>query len=272
MVAAAKGLKIGLVGAGNVATHLAQALAQAGHEITFIFSRQLKNALALSQRLSAALATDSLNCLPPTDIFIICISDDAIATMAQALAEKSPSTCCLHTAGSVPLSTISSHFRSAGVLYPLQTFSKNREVDFSNVPLFIEATDEDTLQQVEAIAKGLSDCIKVLDSKKRKSLHLAAVFACNFTNHCYALAEDLLRKEALDFEVLLPLIDETCEKVHHLSPREAQTGPASRWNKAVMQEHEAMLVDEMEKLLLYQTASRSIRQLSQQPQQEVDSQ
>ena len=150
----------------------------------------------------------------------------------------------LHTAGSLPLDVFASHAEDCGILYPLQTFSKERPVDFRRIPCFLEASTPGALEKLQALAATLSDKIYFMDSDQRRYLHVAAVFACNFTNHLYALAGQILRPAGIPFEALLPLIDETAAKVHQLSPVRAQTGPACRYDGEVMQAH-LRLLDEL---------------------------
>ena len=145
-----------------------------------------------------------------------------------------------------------------GVLYPLQTFSKQRKVSFDEIPFFVEANQREDVDLLKSIASALSDQIYEVTPEQRKSLHLAAVFACNFTNHMYALAAGLLEKYGLPFDVLLPLIDETAGKVHELSPLIAQTGPAVRYDRNVINNHLNMLADEPAIQEIYRIVSENI--------------
>lgn len=147
-------------------------------------------------------------------------------------------------------------------LYPLQTFSKQRNVSFKEIPICIESNSEEDMLFLKGIASALSEKVYEVSSEQRKSLHLAAVFTCNFTNHMYALAAELLKKYQLSFDVLLPLIDETARKMHELKPIVAQTGPAVRYDKNVIDEHVRMLADEPEIQVLYSLLSESIHRLA----------
>ncbi|MBQ1890223.1 MAG: DUF2520 domain-containing protein, partial [Selenomonas sp.] len=144
-----------------------------------------------------------------------------------------------------------------GVLYPMQTFSKNKRVDFKPIPCFIEASDEATLATIRTLAASVSEHVVPATSAQRKKLHLAAVLACNFANHCYRLAEKVLEEEQMDFKLFLPLIDETARKVAHLSPKQAQTGLMMRWDTGVMQMQMALLKDERTRQI-YQLMAESI--------------
>jgi predicted short-subunit dehydrogenase-like oxidoreductase (DUF2520 family) len=165
----------------------------------------------------------------------------------------------VHTAGSVPIDVFqNSRAKRYGVLYPLQTFSINRKISFDHIPLFIEANQAEDEQLLEKIALSLSDKVIRLSSEKRKHLHLAAVFACNFTNHLYASAAKILEEQNLPWEVLLPLIEETAAKVKALHPKEAQTGPAVRYDTNIINKHLEMLKNDPDKQELYRLLSQSI--------------
>ncbi len=168
----------------------------------------------------------------------------------------------LHTAGSVPMDIFRGYARRYGVLYPLQTFSKKRPVDFRNVPCFIEADSAQSEQRLRTLAEKISSDVRLLSSEKRRYLHLAAVFACNFTNHMYVLADRILSEQGIDPAVLLPLIDETATKIHTLSPADAQTGPAVRYDCNVIEQQSAMLTDPVVREL-YELISKNIHLLSQ---------
>lgn len=154
------------------------------------------------------------------------------------------------------------HAHRYGVLYPMQTFSKDCPVDFKEIPVFVEASAPDVLAQTEQLARSVSDRVEEMSTERRRRLHLAAVFACNFVNHCYALAADVLGRDGIPFDVMWPLIDETARKVHRLSPVEAQTGPAVRYDRNVMDRQCAMLDGEPERKALYEMMSRSIHALA----------
>ena len=162
----------------------------------------------------------------------------------------------------MPLSVLQGYARHYGVFYPMQSFSKERQVDFSLIPLFLESSDEETDKLSHQLAQSISQRIFVLSSEDRRHLHLAAVFACNFANHCYALSAKVLEKHGLPFNVMLPLIDETAEKVHKLHPKEAQTGPAIRWDKNVLAAQKALLAEEPEMQQIYELMSKSIHKLA----------
>ena len=168
----------------------------------------------------------------------------------------------IHTAGSMPMSVFEGYAGRFGVLYPLQTCSKGRNVNFEVIPFFIEANTEKDADYLKNITSALSENVRFMSSEKRRSLHLAAVFACNFTNHIYTLSYKLLENESIPAEVLLPLIDETVAKIHSMSPAAAQTGPAIRYDENVINKHLAML-DDPDMKAIYQLLSQSIHKEAQ---------
>ena len=183
--------------------------------------------------------TTSLNKLPhDADIYISMLKDDALMQLAPEIVALNRKALFVHTAGSLPLSLWKdAGAEKYGVLYPMQTFSKGKRGDIQNVPLFVEGSSEQVLQEIMHMAKSLSQKVKELDSESRKRLHIAAVFACNFTNRMYAISNVLLEESGVDFKVMLPLIEETAEKVATLPPSQAQTGPAIRGDVRVMDSH-----------------------------------
>lgn len=251
-------MKIALIGAGNVATCLGPRLKEAGHEITAVYSRTVESARALADRLGATYTTD-LKQVPASDAAIVMLKDDALKELAPVIAVSLNDTLLLHTAGSVPMDI----WRSAGaseygVLYPMQTFSKTSVIDWSQVPLFIEGSSAPVLESIKELALTISPDVTVLSSEGRKKLHLAAVFTCNFSNHMYAIAEQLLAAEGVPFRVMLPLVRETARKVETMSPQDAQTGPAIRGDRKVIDEHLALLKDNPEYAELYRLISTDI--------------
>lgn len=223
---------ISFVGAGNLATHLAQALKEQGHQIAGVWSRTEPSARALACLLQCSWTTD-ITCLETNvDIVFFCVKDSCLEELAGKV---NTSALCIHTAGSMPLGVLPQRHR--GVLYPMQTFSKQRQVDFKQIPIFLEAEGEQEKRVLWQLAGSLSSNVSFLTSQQRRTLHLAAVFACNFTNRCFDIAAELLEAQGLSFQNMLPLIDETVNKVHSLSPLQAQTGPAIRWDENVMQKH-----------------------------------
>ena len=197
--------KIVLIGAGNVAHHLAPALLRAGMNLCQIYSRTLESARELGRKTGITYTSDTFAVYPDGDIYIFCVSDDALLSVFKSL-RINEEALILHTSGSVPLDIFKPYRQNYGVLYPLQTFSKTRNLDFGEIPLCIEAPDKEVLKTIGQIADKLSSKVYEISSEKRKKLHLAAVLANNFTNHLYHMAGKLLEKEDLDFNLLRPLI------------------------------------------------------------------
>ena len=255
-------MEIVLVGAGRLATNLGKALKENGHHVKAVFSRTMASAEALAKQIGA-LPTDDLSCLPlQADAFIVAVKDAVLADVVSMLCKGREDQVFLHTAGSMPMSVFQGHAHRYGVFYPMQSFSKERQVDFSNIPVFIEGCDEQVTALARTLAESISQKVYELSTADRRHLHLAAVFACNFANHCYALSAKVLEKHGLPFDVMLPLIDETAQKAHAMHPVEAQTGPAIRWDENVMNAQKALLADEPEIQQIYDLMSKSIHKLA----------
>lgn len=251
--------KIVLIGAGNVAHHLAPALLRAGMNLCQIYSRTLESARELGRKTGINYTSDTFAVYPDGDIYIFCVSDDALLSVFKSL-RINEEALILHTSGSVPLDIFKPYRQNYGVLYPLQTFSKTRNLDFGEIPLCIEAPDKEVLKTIGQIADKLSSKVYEISSEKRKKLHLAAVLANNFTNHLYHMAGKLLEKEDLDFNLLRPLIFETAHKVMQMIPENAQTGPARRGDTNILNLHKSMLKDNRDIQTLYVLLSQSIQQ------------
>jgi len=250
-------MNVVLLGSGNVATHLALALKAIGENITQVFSPNLINAKTLAKKVGSEAINSFSEVERNADLYIISVKDDAIAEVAGNL--KGIDGLVVHTSGTTDLKVLSSTVKHAGVFYPLQTFSKSKDVDFKMIPLCLEATDDMQLEILKQLANRLSTKVYQLDGEKRKVLHLAAVFACNFTNHLYALANDLLTNRDLDFDIIRPLIAETADKVMVDLPRNVQTGPALRNDESTINKHLTMLADLPELQEIYITLSNSIK-------------
>lgn len=250
------------IGAGNLATNLAKALYWKGFRIVQIYSRTEESAQSLAQIVEAEYTTDLSAVTEDAQLYIVSLKDTALVELLPKLVAGKKNALWVHTAGSIPMTVWEGYAERFGVFYPMQTFSKQREVDFRGIPIFVESNSEEDTQFLKDIASALSEKVYEATSDQRKSLHLAAVFTCNFANHMYALAAELLKKYQLPFEVMLPLIDETARKVHELEPRAAQTGPAIRYDENVIDGHLQMLANELEMQELYRLISQSIHRLA----------
>lgn len=253
---------VALVGAGNLATNLAKALHRKGFRIVQVYSRTAESAQTLAQAVEAEYTTELQHITKEAQLYVVSLKDAAFAELLPRMVAGREHALWVHTAGSLPMTIWQGHVVRYGVLYPMQTFSKQREVDFRQIPVFVESNSVEDLQLLKEIASALSDRVREATSEQRKCLHLSAVFACNFTNHMYALAAELLKKYDLPFEAMLPLIDETARKVHELEPLAAQTGPAVRYDKNVIGEHLRMLAGEPTMQELYQAISENIHRLA----------
>lgn len=249
-------MNIVILGSGNIATHLGRAFKMAGQTISQVWSRDITKASVLADTL-AAEAIDSMIDLDRTaDLFIIAVNDEAIRKIALEL--KLSDQLLLHTSGSTGLSALEGASTKIGVFYPLQTFSKIKSIDFRNIPIIIEANVPEVLAIIRAIADRLSEKVIELNSDQRKTLHIGAVFACNFTNHLFGLAQELLEEKGLDYELLKPLIEETLNKIEINSPVSVQTGPAIREDQTTIQAHLELLKHNPDLSELYIKLSQSI--------------
>lgn len=246
-----------IIGAGAVATHMSAALQTAGMHPLGVYSRTLESAQALGQKLGCP-ATDRLDNLPRAGMLLLAVKDDALPDVIGRLSATQRASVVVHTAGGVSIDVFRGKAERFGVIYPLQTFSRQRQVDFSGVPCFIEASDRTTLGLIRGVAERLTRTVNELDSAHRAVVHVAGVFANNFANRCFAIAQELLATCRLAPELLLPIIDETAKKVHTMPARQAQTGPALRNDRLVMEKHEQLLTGRPDWLEIYRTVSRSI--------------
>jgi len=247
--------KIALVGAGSVAIHLGLALKHAGFKVENVINRSPERGKLLAKKLGAHYLADFSILINP-DLVIIAVSDDAIPLIAGQLVGCSYPV--VHTCGTVTKDVLKVASSDYGVFYPFQTFSVNNAVDFSKVPVCIDASNTAFFKRIEQLAQSLSGTVCQLDDQKRRILHLAGVFASNFSNYLYAIAEDLLLKNNIPFELLLPLIQETALKIQTMAPLEAQTGPAKRGDQSTIQKHFQLLQNEPDLLELYKTFTDNI--------------
>jgi predicted short-subunit dehydrogenase-like oxidoreductase (DUF2520 family) len=250
-------VKVIIIGSGNVAQHLIAAFQNSENtgdkiELVQVFSRK---ASALANVLDANLINTNLADLLEADLYIIAVSDDAISAVAAQLAFKNR--LVVHTSGSVGLDVLDDNNRR-GVFYPLQTFTKNKAVDFKIIPICLESENSTDFRLLEKVAKVISDKVFAINSEQRKALHVAAVFVNNFTNHLYSIGNEICQENQVPFDILKPLILETAQKIITIMPQDAQTGPAKRNDLKTIEAHQLFLSDENQ-TTIYKIITQSIQ-------------
>jgi predicted short-subunit dehydrogenase-like oxidoreductase (DUF2520 family) len=257
-------MKITLIGAGNLATHLGKALVATGHGIEQVFSQNLLRAHTLREALEANAATNSLQEINQNaDLYIVAVPDAAIGPVVETLAECGlGNKLIVHTSGATDIGVFkasNSLLLRYGVFYPLQTFTKTREISLSDVPIFVEANNGEDRQFLLGLANELSSQVFNLDSSDRAKLHLAAVFVNNFVNHLFSLGERIVEETGLPFEILRPLIQETVNKLADGAPEMMQTGPAIRRDTVTIERHLSLLAGHPALQQLYGQLTKSIQ-------------
>lgn len=256
-------LRVVLLGAGRVAQHLAPALAAAGHVVTGIWSRTPESAAAVAATVPGRRVLSNLQALPPADVYLLALPDAVVPTVL-ATAVFPAGALVAHTAGALPLAVLAERSGiRGGVFYPLQTFSPGREITWATVPLCLEATDATGLATLHQLAASLSQDVRTLTSGQRLQLHIAAVWASNFSNHLLGISHALLADAGLPWELLHPLIRETVAKALSQPPFTAQTGPAIRHDAGTLQRHTQALAAHPLWQGLYQQLTASIQQTAQ---------
>jgi len=247
-------ISIVLFGTGNLATHLFKALIKAKKfKVLQVYNHKPESLECFKEKTNT---TTNLAEVIPADIYLIALKDDVIQELAHKVFYNKA--LVLHTSGAIPMNVLSS-FERFGVFYPLQTFSKNKSVDFKNIPICLEANNEQDLHLLEQLAREISEKVYRISSEQRKSLHVAAVFVSNFVNYLYTEGQEICKENKIPFEILHPLILETASKIIDLNPKEAQTGPAKRNDLAVIKSHLELLNEEQQKI--YQLLTQSIQNL-----------
>jgi len=230
--------EIVLLGSGNVATHIGKALIKKGFVVKQVYSKTLVNAKLLADELQCT-ATNQPKKISKAPVYLICLKDDVVHEVLNKI--NFNKALLISTSGVLPLNIFKAYSSNVAVMYPLQTFSKHKKVKLKEVPFLIEATNKTCLNKVNTIAEQLSKHVQPINSKQRNYLHLAAVFACNFSNHLYFIAEQICKEHHLDFNLLKPLIVQTAKKINDLSPSKAQTGPAQRNDFSTIENHLELL-------------------------------
>ncbi len=250
-------MNIAVLGSGNVATHLSKALIKSGYPVHQVWSRHYDNAIELALEIGANSIPSLIDISQSIEVIVIAVSDDAIESVASQIPNKE-NRIILHTSGTTSLEILKKFTSHCGVLYPLQTFSKSADIDFSQVPLFIEADSFYAQDKISEIANHLSLKVNQADSETRALLHISAVFACNFTNHLYSIAAQILKDKNLSFDLLKPLIKETTEKALLNLPYSVQTGPAKRNDELTINKHLQLLQLHPNWQNIYQLLSQDI--------------
>jgi predicted short-subunit dehydrogenase-like oxidoreductase (DUF2520 family) len=246
-------IKVVIIGSGNVAQHLVAAFAKSSEiEVLQVFSRRKETIIPL---LDSNKITTNYNDLVEADLYIIAISDDAITTVSSQLPFENR--LVVHTSGTVSIDSLDSNNRK-GIFYPLQTFTKNKAVDFSQIPICLESEKETDFELLKNVADSISNAVFKINSQQRKTLHVSAVFVNNFVNHLYQMGNEICAENNVPFEILKPLILETANKVMTLSPKDAQTGPAKRNDNQTIQAHLDFLSNENQKNI-YKILTQSIQ-------------
>lgn len=242
-----------IIGSGNVAYHLAKAFVSNAIPLVQIFGRNEQELKTISEELEISFSTKNLS---DADLYIICVSDHSVENVSRLITKKN----CLvaHTSGSLPIDILKGEYRKSSV-YPLQTFSKAKKMEYRNIPFFIEAENDEDSKVLFDIASSISENVMESTYEKRKYIHLTAVFACNFVNHLFSRAKEISDSQDIPFNYFFPLIDETIQKIHEFEPKSAQTGPAVRNDKRILEIHEQLLKDES--LEIYKTMNHSIQKM-----------
>lgn len=252
-------MNIVLIGAGNLGWHLASHLAEADLTIRQIVSKTPEHARKLGQLVNADYTTHLEEIDPEADFYIYAVPDDQLPSIIQKNSVKTGIHC--HTAGSLPIQLFENHVENYGIFYPLQTFSKQKQIEFYNIPVLLEANNKKTLLSLKKLADQLTNKTLFTTFDQRQQLHLAAVFACNFSNNLYAIAEQMMNNVDLSFDLLIPLIHETVEKATQLHPLKAQTGPAIRNDQKVIETHLSLLTHNERLQTLYRLFTENIQQM-----------
>jgi len=250
-------MRIVILGTGNLATRLGLALLAKSAEVVQVYGRSQSGTTALADLMDCPCTTDLSEVYQDADLYLLAVTEEAIPTILQNAPIRNR--LLVHTSGSVPMEILAAFSENYGVFYPLQTLSAQKTVDFSQVPICLEANNTETLEILSSLANTLSSQVFYINSVQRRKLHLAAVFVCNFVNHLFAIGQELLREQQLDFELLKPLIRETVGKAMSFPPAEVQTGPAIRGNQPIMELHLKMLEQHPEWQKIYELISMDIK-------------
>ncbi len=227
--------KIVIIGSGNVGYQMAWHLHNAGHQIIQVFSRHLPSAKWIGNLMDIPCTDTYAEISQDADIYLVTVKDDAISEVAEQL--KLNGQVIAHTSGSVPGSVLANVSSNYGIFYPLQTLSRNVSVDFSTIPICVDASNTVTLGILRELGSTLTGKIIEVNDEQRFAIHVAAVFANNFTNHLFSISQMILEQSGLSFEIFKPLINETVRKIQNHDPLNVQTGPAVRRDNQTIEKH-----------------------------------
>ena len=217
-------LKIVIIGTGNISYHLCKAIIETKNlKLIEVFGRKKNPPKDLFNNISYC---NNIKKIQKADLYILCVSDNAISKISDEL-NINKNSIVVHTSGSTNMKLLSKH-KNHGIIYPLQTFTSNANVNFSEIPICIETYHQEDLLLLQELGKSISNNVQIVTSTQREHIHLSAVIVNNFVNHLYLIGQDLLVNQSLTFDILKPLIFETATKIKNISPHKTQTGPAKR--------------------------------------------
>jgi predicted short-subunit dehydrogenase-like oxidoreductase (DUF2520 family) len=245
-----------MLGAGNVSTHISRHLHSKGHRISCIYSRTLESASLLANEFGGIATTDLHEVPDQEDFYLVCVPDQAVVSVLSHF--KGWKGIWLHTAGALPMDLFKGLQNRYGVLYPLQTLNKNQDISLASTPFLVEGSSAEVTETVKKLADNITTNVQEIDSEKRLTIHLAAVFANNFSNHMVHIAQQILQENKLDLKLLDPILKETVRKIGLMGAGAAQTGPALRNDQLTIQKHLELLKNHPEWEKLYTFVSRDI--------------
>ena len=241
-------ISVVILGSGNVASQLIKAFLKIDTiNLKQVYTRNQEDINTLKDSINT---TNDISLLKQADVTIIAVSDDAISSISSHIKNSF----VVHTSGSVDMKSLNNIGRK-GVFYPLQSFSKKKKVDFKNIPICLESETSEDLLKLEKLVSLLQSKSYILSSHQRKKIHVAAVFANNFSNHMYTIANEICEKYNIPFDILHPLIEETSNKIKNLTPEKAQTGPAKRNDAETIENHLNLLSEKQQEIYLKITQS-----------------
>jgi predicted short-subunit dehydrogenase-like oxidoreductase (DUF2520 family) len=248
--------RVVIIGSGNVSFHLVRSITGAGHKIVQIYNRTLSKAQLEASALKTEATDDLENIIKDADIYIICVKDDAISLLADKIDLNDK--LIVHTSGTTSMHLLKSASVNYGIFYPLQSFSKNLNIDFRRIPILIESNNAFLLQELTTFANSISDIVVPMSEEDRVHIHIAGVLVNNFTNHLFNMADQYLKDHKIDFSLLKPLISQTVEKLNYGTPAEMQTGPAMRNDLKTINAHLEMLRNQTSLHDIYDMLSKDI--------------